>query len=93
MNKLVQLTKRNCLVYIKDKSAVFFSSLQSPAINNNRIMISRSPVSLSFGSSRRRKSPASLCLCGGWSLTIGGGGDGSCGGQTVCSGGFVGFVC
>jgi len=27
MNKLVQLTKRNCLVYIKDKSAVFFSLL------------------------------------------------------------------
>lgn len=27
MNKLVQLTKRNCLVYVKDKSAVFFSVL------------------------------------------------------------------
>lgn len=27
MNKLVQLTKRNCLVYIKDKSAVFYSML------------------------------------------------------------------
>lgn len=27
MNKLVQLTKRNCLVYVKDKSAVFFSLL------------------------------------------------------------------
>lgn len=27
MNKLIQLTKRNCLVYIKDKSAVFFSLL------------------------------------------------------------------
>jgi len=27
MNKLVQLTKRNCMVYVKDKSAVFFSLL------------------------------------------------------------------
>lgn len=27
MNQLVHLTKRNCLVYIKDKSAVFFSML------------------------------------------------------------------